>query len=138
MCIPMSTQFPESAPPEPPYRARRWYTAPGIWVVVSVLTFLVIAVLPMALAPKPQWAEFREPRLACEVVDWRVGEKLAVLADREEPRVRTIVTRMTQQRDAARQQCRLGNVDEAMVVYRMLDRALTRYVQAGTAPNLPK
>lgn len=138
MHAPISTQFPVSIPPEPPSGIRRWYTAPGIWVAVSVLTFLVIAVVPMALAPKPQWAELYEPQLPCEVVDGRVGEKLAVLADRQEPRVRAIVNRITQQRDAARQHCRLGHVDEAMIVYGLLDRALTRYVQSGTAPNLPK
>jgi hypothetical protein len=97
-----------------------------------------MAVLPMTLAPKPQWAELYEPRLPCEVVDWRVGEKLAVLAERDDPRTRTIFNRMSQQRDVARQHCRAGHLQDALEIYRLVDRALTRYVQAGTAPNLPK
>jgi hypothetical protein len=138
MCMPMSTQFPDSAPPEPPSGTRRWYTAPGLWLAISILAFLAIAILPMALTPKPQWAELSEPRLPCEVVDWRVGEKLAVLAERDDARTRTIFNRMSQQRDIARQHCRAGHLEDALAIYRLVDRALTRYVQVGTDPTLPK
>jgi hypothetical protein len=97
-----------------------------------------MVILPVTLAPKTQWAELYEPRLPCEIIDWRVGEKLAVLAEREDPRTRIIFNRMSQQRDIARQQCRAGHLEDALAIYRLVDRALTRYVQAGTAPNLPK
>lgn len=138
MRSPMSVQFPESVPPEPPRGPRRWYTAPTTWAVVTFLAFLAVAVIPVAVTPKTQWAELHEPRMPCEVIDWRVGEKLAVLAEREDPRTRAIVSRMNQQRDVARQQCRAGHLDDALAIYRLVDRALTRYVQSGTAPNLPK
>jgi hypothetical protein len=138
MSIPVSTQFPDSTPPEPPAGTPRWYTAPGLWLAISILAFLAMAVLPMTLAPKPQWAELYEPRLPCEVVDWRVGEKLAVLAERDDVRTRAIFNRMSQQRDIARQHCRAGHLEDALTIYRLVDRALTRYVQAGAAPNLPK
>ncbi len=91
----------------------------------------------MALPPTTQWAELQEPRLPCEVIDWRVGEKLAVLAERDDMRTRAIFSRMNQQRDIARQHCRAGHLEDALTIYRLVDRALTRYVQAGTAPNLP-
>jgi hypothetical protein len=132
-----SIQFPGSGPPDPP-TGRPWYTSPALWMATAALAFIGFGVVPMATKPRPQWAELYDPRMPCEVIDWRVGEKLAVLDERWDHRSRTIVARMKQQRDIARQHCRAGHINDAMAIYGIVDRALTRYVQIGPTPDLPK
>lgn len=136
--LPLSDEFAQIEPPEPPMADGRWFTRPSVWAVISILSFGVLAVIPVAMPPKPQWAGLYEPRLPCEVIDWRIGEKLAVLEEREDRRSQVMVSRSKGQREAARQHCRAGRVDDAMIAYGVLDKALTRYVQFGSAPTLPK
>jgi hypothetical protein len=132
-----SIQFPGSVPPDPP-TGRPWYTSPALWMATAALAFVGFGVIPMATAPRPQWAALYDPRTPCEVIDWRVGKKLAVLEERGDSRSRALTIRMRQQRDMALQHCRAGHIDSAMAIYGVVDRALTRYVQATPTPDLPK
>jgi hypothetical protein len=107
-------------------------------IAAAALGFAAVVTVPVALLSSTGPAVQSEPKLACETIDWRVGEKLTVLREHNDPRTRAIVNSTALQRATAQAQCRAGAIDEAMDIYRVLDRALTRYVQYGTAPSLPK
>jgi hypothetical protein len=108
---------------------RRW--------AVAGLCALAVIVLPAALAPERAPSPPAEPAFACETIDWRVANKLNALRDRTDARTGAIVSNAMLQREQARLHCRMGRIHEAMRLYGVLDRALTRYVQHGTGPALP-
>jgi hypothetical protein len=106
-------------------------------VAVSCLCVLAIAALSAAVGRVRDASPPAEPGIACETIDWRVAAKLRVLREREDARTRAIVSQASLQREQARLHCRMGRIDDAMSLYGMLDRALTRYVQHGTGPRGP-
>lgn len=107
-------------------------------VAAAVMGFAVVLLVPMVVVSTNNPNISRAPDMACNTIDWRVGEKLAVLQDRDDARTRAIVNTMTRQRETARAHCRAGLIDDAMTLYGLTDRALTRYVSYGTGPTLPK
>jgi hypothetical protein len=106
-------------------------------IAAAVLGVLAVVLVPVALFPATVPRPLPEPNFACATIDWRIGAKLHALRDRDDARTRAIVNSTIHQREAARAQCWAGQVDAAMDIYRVLDRALTRYVQHGTSPTLP-
>jgi hypothetical protein len=101
---------------------------------LSVLTMIAVAA---AWGPARETDPPATPAFACETIDWRVASKLTRLRDRTDSRTQAIVSHAMLQREQARLHCRVGRIDDAMGIYRVLDRALTRYVQYGTSPELP-
>jgi hypothetical protein len=107
-------------------------------VAAAVMGFAIVLLVPVVVLSTSNPNASRAPEMACNTIDWRVGEKLAALQDRDDSRTRAIVNSMTRQRETARAHCRAGLIDDAMALYGLTDRALTRYVSYGTGPNLPK
>jgi hypothetical protein len=106
-------------------------------ITATALAFVAVVMAAAALYPKSGPVTISEPRFACATIDGRVGAKLSALQDRSDARSRAIVTTMTQQRQTAATHCSAGRIDDAMALYGLTDRALTRYVSYGTGPTLP-
>ncbi len=115
-----------------------WFASTRARLTAATLGVMAAIMVPAALYSSTGPAVQSTPKFACATIDWRVGEKLAMLDGRSNARTQAIVNSVTQQRDAARTQCDAGAIDAAMDIYRVLDRSLTRYVQYGTAATLPK
>lgn len=115
-----------------------WFASTRSRLAAATLAVMAAIMVPAALFSSTGPAVQAEPKFACATIDWRVGEKLAMLDGRTDARTRAIVNSVNHQRDVARTQCGAGSIDAAMDIYRVLDRSLTRYVQYGTAPALPK
>jgi hypothetical protein len=109
-------------------------------ITVTALGFVAVIMAAAALYPKARVAPaaMTAPTFACATIDWRVGEKLAALQDRTDARSLAIVNSMGQQRAVAAAHCRSGRIDDAMALYSVTDRALTRYVSYGTGAALPQ
>lgn len=118
--------------------ADHWSASTRARLAAATLGVMAAILVPAALLSSTGPVVQAEPKFACATIDWRIGEKLAMLDGRSDTRTQAIVNSVNQQREAARMQCGAGSVDAAMDIYRVLDRSLTRYVQFGTAPTLPK
>jgi hypothetical protein len=107
-------------------------------ITASALALVAVVMTAAALYPKSNAATVIEPKFACATIDGRVAAKLAVLQERTDARTQAIVNNMSQQRAIAGTHCQAGRIDDAMAIYGLADRALTRYVSYGTGPALPK
>lgn len=106
-------------------------------VTLMALSFVGAVMVAAALVPTVKSVTATEPRFACATIDWRVNEKLMALQGSTDTRAQAIANTMTQQRNTAAAHCAAGRIDDAMTLYGLTDRALTRYVSYGTAATLP-